>query len=297
MSRRAEVDRLVENLDRLRTHVESVRALSTTARDDLASVLHTIVGDGRGYQLAERAFSELHVDLPEVAMWGKGIAAQKDEFTVELGLRGSPAEAHLTGPLLEHLDETCLRFAVPGVQPEANWSYRDLIKKVRNNFGSHADGSPPQWLTDLRVYPAGDSDAVTFLLWRAGEVTLRALTAALNTASVDIDMYEPEDDYLDGIHLIEAAIMVSPDLTTVDMHMRPASWKGRHPAIIGGQCSQGPVLAGLNSAGHPTLAQGEPGSSVEDLLERHRRQGLPKPGRNEPCWCGSGLKSKRCNHA
>lgn len=54
----AEVERLLENLDRLRSHVEAVREGSTTARDDLATVLHLLVGgdgDTDGYGLVESA--------------------------------------------------------------------------------------------------------------------------------------------------------------------------------------------------------------------------------------------------
>ncbi len=30
-------------------------------------------------------------------------------------------------------------------------------------------------------------------------------------------------------------------------------------------------------------------------LNRYQAQKQPKPGRNDPCWCGSGKKYKQCH--
>lgn len=40
---------------------------------------------------------------------------------------------------------------------------------------------------------------------------------------------------------------------------------------------------------------GEPDHPLVDLLERHRAQPRKDVGRNEPCWCGSGRKYKKCH--
>jgi hypothetical protein len=203
MAGSSEVDRLLENLERLRAHVEAARALSPTARDDIATVLHELVGGeggADGYGLVMRAFDEQGLDLPTVAASGADVAEDINGEPVLLGLRGTPTSERDT-PLIDHLKETCIRFAVPGFEPIANWSYIDLARKARNKFGSHVDKKPPKWLEELRFFSAGDADAVTFLLWRAAEVTLTSVAASLTAAGVDTERYEPDDRYLNGVDL------------------------------------------------------------------------------------------------
>jgi hypothetical protein len=82
-----EVDRLLENLDRLREHVEAVRNLAPTARDDVATVLQALVGgDGKddGYGLVNHAFNELGIGLPNVPSWGTDVLAGGTLVLVDL---------------------------------------------------------------------------------------------------------------------------------------------------------------------------------------------------------------------
>jgi len=295
-----EVARLLENLERLRSHVESVRALSSTARDDIASVLHALVGgtgQDDGYGLVQRGFDELGIPLPEVPSWGSDISEEVDGEPVVLALRGSPATTAPTAPLLDHLAETCARFAVQGLEPNANWSYLDLIKKVRNKFGSHVDKRPPEWLQELRFYPAGDSDAVTFLLWRAAETTLAAVTEVLSHVGLDTERYEPGDRYLDGIDLKQAFVLGRPnDQLDVRAQLTCAKWaSGNRRPVIGGVFGDEPFVFGLEADGRLSLTMGKPGESLLALTESFRLQGLPKVGRNEHCPCGSGRKFKNCH--
>lgn len=295
-----ETARLLENLERLQTHVEAVRALSGTARDDIASVLHALVGgDGAddGYGLVMRGFDELGLPLPEVVSWGREIDDQVEGQPVSLALRGSPGVGGPTVPLPDHLKETCVRFAVQGLEPSANWSYLDLTKKVRNKFGSHVDRKPPKWLTELRFFPAGDSDAVTFLLWRAAETTLSTVTLALVNAGVDVERYQPVDSYLDGIDLQQALVLGRPgDHLDVRAHLACARWaSGRRRAVVGGLFGEQAFVFGLEGDGRLALTVGQPGMSVAVVTESFRIEGLPRVGRNEECPCRSGRKFKHCH--
>ena len=48
-------------------------------------------------------------------------------------------------------------------------------------------------------------------------------------------------------------------------------------------------------------AAGEPGAYVEDepapVIEQRRVAAVEQIGRNDPCWCGSGKKFKKCHGA
>ena len=196
------IERAVETLERLRRHIGAIREGERTARDDLAVVLHLLVGSGPGYGVIQEAVEALGVSSPAIPAWDADLPSEIDGSPVILGIR-SLTDDHtaLLLPLSDLLSQTCLRFAVPGMSPEANWSWEALIRKARNKFGGHVDGNPPAWLQDLRYYPVADTDAVTFLLWSIGEAVLAATTRLLHDHGVDIDVYQPDDHYLDGITL------------------------------------------------------------------------------------------------
>ena len=57
----------------------------------------------------------------------------------------------------------------------------------------------------------------------------------------------------------------------------------------------GAAAPGLGQAG-PALGVGNPGPvPASPFVEQHRAD--DEPGRNDPCWCGSGKKYKKCHGA
>lgn len=275
------IERAVETLDRLRRHVGAVRQGERTARDDLAVVLHLLVGSGAGYGVIQDAVESLGVSSPSIGAWDVDIPAEIDGSPVILGIRSLSDDQ--TAPLLslpDLLQQTCLRFAVPGVAPEANWSWEALIKKVRNKFGGHVDGKPPAWLQDLRYYPVADTDAVTFLLWSIGEAVLCATTRLLHDHGVDVDVFQPDDHYLDGIALQQGYVIAESD-TKLDVRAQLSCerWaSGRRRAILGARFNGRPFIFGLEGDARLTFQQGEPGSSLRGL-ERLFRSTVGPPGR------------------
>jgi hypothetical protein len=275
------IERAVETLARLRRHVGAVRQGEKTARDDLAVVLHLLVGSGSGYGVIRDAVDSLGIDPPSIAAWEADIPNEIDGSPVILGIRTLPYDDN--APLFslpDFLKQTCLRFAAPGVEPEANWSWEALIRKVRNKFGGHADSKPPTWLQDLRYYPVADTDAVTFLLWSIGEAVLAATTRLLHNQGVDIDVFQPDDHYLDGISLQMGYVLAESDEKFgMQAFVSSAHWaSGRRRAILGAQIGDRPVIFGLEADGRLVLTRGQLDSSLLDL-ERSFRSTIGPPGR------------------
>ncbi len=106
---------------------------------------------------------------------------------------------------------------------------------------------------------------------RAARVAVRWLRAVALEGSGDIDAAERE---------LLAAESMNPNwpLVLIDL-ARIASDRGD---AEGG-------LALLRRAG------AEPDHPLMTLLERHRPEPHPGLGRNQPCWCGSGRKYKKCH--
>lgn len=295
----SEVPRLIENVERLREHVEAVRRGSPTARDDLAAALQIIVGGegtSDGYALLNRALGELGLSQFLVPCWVEAVPETIDGEPVLLALRGSPDDGALM-TVQDRMAETCLRFALPGIEPVANWSFRDLIKKVRNKFGSHADKKPPRWLQELRYFPAGDADAITYLVWRAAEEVAAAVTAGLAAAGCDVEPFLPEDNYLNGVDLTAAYVLGRPGVhLDVRANLRCEHWApGSRRALVGAMFGDEPFIFGLEGDGRLSLTTGSAGISVAELADGFRRAGMPEVGRNDPCPCGGGRKFKQCH--
>jgi preprotein translocase subunit SecA len=52
-----------------------------------------------------------------------------------------------------------------------------------------------------------------------------------------------------------------------------------------------PALRGLGQDSTHQMMQ----NSIDGARGAARPAGTPKIGRNDPCWCGSGLKYKKCH--
>ena len=273
------VERAVETLDRLRRHALAIRQQERTARDDLAVVLHLLVGTGEGYGVIKGALDELGVGHPSIHAWGANIPTEVDGLPLMFGIRAvndQPSSPLLSLP--DVLNEHCLRFAMPGLQPEANWSWAQLIREVRNKFGGHVDGQPPAWLQDLRYYPTADTDAVTFLLWSIGEAVLTVTTQLFADNGVKINRYVPTDNYLNGISFAEGQVLGVPNVTLdvralLDCKNRAS---GSRRPILGAYFDSRPFILFLERDGSPRGEQGKPGESLRDFERRFRA--APPPG-------------------
>ncbi len=267
------IERATQTLDRLRRHVDAVREGDRTARDDLAVILHLLVGSGDGYGVIQAAVDFLGVGPPSISAWEADLPHEIDGTPVILGIRSTTDdEAAPLAPLAELLGQTCLRYAVPGMEPEANWSWEALIRKVRNKFGGHVDTKPPAWLQDLRYYPVADTDAVTFLLWSIGEAVLSATTQLLHDEGVEIDVFQPNDRYLDGVDMQQGYVIAESD-TRLDVRAQLACerWvSDRRRAILGARFGDRPFIFGLEPDARLTLHLGEEGSSLRDLEAQFR---------------------------
>lgn len=292
------VERAVETLERLRRHVGAVRKGETTARDDLAVVLHLLVGSGAGYGVVEEAVNFLGVSFPSVAAWDDDIPEEINGNPVILGIRSLTDNE--TAPMLslpDFLGQSCLRFAVPGMSPEANWSWEAIIRKTRNKFGGHVDSKPPAWLQDLRYYPVAGTDAVTFLLWSVGEVVLGATTRLLHDHDVDISVFQPDDRYLDGIALQQGYVIAESD-TKLDVRalLTCERWaSGRRRPILGARFADRPFIFGLEGDGRQVFKMEAPGSSLRELESDFRSTLGPRGRPNRAARRAAAAKRKRAH--
>lgn len=275
------IETVVDLLDRLARQVAAVRNGETTARDDLAAVLHMLVGTGDGFGLLDDTAELLGVPPPTVPSWPEAdLPSEMDGLPVAVALRAVVGDGRgVNRALSEFLGETCLRFLVPGGERYADWSWRDLVMIVRHKFGSHADRNPPDWLSEVRFYLAADTDAVSFLMGSVGEAVLSSSTAWLYEHGVDVDVHAPGSRYLGGVDLIQAFFLIEKDSRLdVQAQVRFENLaSGRRRPIVGGMFSEEPFIFGIDGDGHLAFMRGDKGTSLFDLDRQFRSIGTAMP--------------------
>jgi preprotein translocase subunit SecA len=101
-------------------------------------------------------------------------------------------------------------------------------------------------------------------------------------------------------HMVRYLWRLRPVLTEGAEPVAPARQPARRPPAL--------TLSGSVSAGAQSLTRGSAGTATataprpartggDDAAVKTVRRDEPKIGRNEPCWCGSGKKYKKCHGA
>ena len=77
------------------------------------------------------------------------------------------------------------------------------------------------------------------------------------------------------------------------------SYSGGHSAVGSGALAAAAAAAGLGTGAGAEAAFGENGQELEALpvVEQRVLDDEHQVGRNDPCWCGSGKKFKKCHGA
>ena len=193
------IDELQTVLERLEHHLDDIHLGSLTARDDLASVLQLLVGDGTGYRLIARAFDEL--GLRELAMPAFSKTTIDRTFKSEnthLAVRAINIADNRKLPLSQMVEQEVILHdgTVWNIEKSINW--KRIISNARNNLGSHIGESQPAWLNDIKYYPASNADIITLLLMSFGEALLESITSQLGSSGQPVMTYIARHD-LNGI--------------------------------------------------------------------------------------------------
>lgn len=267
-----ETDRLKQVLMRLEHHLKSMHSGQSIVKDDLASVLHILHGKGEGYGLILRAANELGTQPPVVHGWKGPIPETIDGSNVMLGLRLEPdsTDSVMMG-IGEFMQQACLRFAVNGLSPEATWSYQDVIKKVRNKWGSHASNKPPQWLDTLRFYQAADHDLLAALLQACGETTLSSTTQWLKNFR-SVKAYSAPINSRTAIEFFEGYALKTTEGFDIRAKVQ-FSKQLKAPYLIFGIELDEPIIFGASQNHKLALMVGEKAEPLSNLEQRFRSIG------------------------
>ncbi len=276
----SKLDELIVNLERLEAHLDAIFSGSLVARDDLASVLQILLHDGEGHDLINKAFDEQ--GLPQLSMAAHQqpqINRSRNSQPVILAIRAVNSDASTPQPLDDVLNQEAIFHDNSVWSSSSSLTWKQVIAKSRNQYGSHIDDEPVRWLEDLRIYPVANADAMTFLLWSIGEALLGSLSAHLASNGADMLSYQRRKS-LNGIEIQEGhvlsvpptSIQVGADLMITDEHRSQRT-------IFGGIYNSTPFLFGINKNRQVVALKGNQGDSLEDL-ESHFLLGSAGDGLN-----------------
>jgi hypothetical protein len=168
-------------------------------------------------------------------------------------------------PLSDMLDQEVI-FHDNSVWPsKASLNWKTIIAKSRNKYGSHVDLAPPQWLNDLRYYPAANADVITLLLLSFGEALLEAATYHLASNGQSVMLHKARTS-LNGI-CFQQGVLVADSATkvTADAHIMLTEEYSGQRTILGGVYADRAFILGLDASRRPVVAVGNPDEHLEDL--------------------------------
>jgi hypothetical protein len=286
---RTAIEHMVDALERTSAHLTAIYTGAADVGPDLATTLHLLVGEGDGYGWLAKALEELEID-PRYPLFEVGLGGDDVVLHLRSDCPLDPEEPPAYGTLDRYLDETCVRWAIPGVEPTENHPRRKIIKWIRNKYGSHMDKKPAQWLDDLRVYPAGDRSALTYLAATTGRGLLENTVPALVTAgALEPGQVQVPGRYMSGIDVSQAIVTKETQgRYGLIGHVRAERWSGRsaRSAVVGAVVDDMPMIFGIEAAGQLTLFHGEAGTTLEQLERDFRARPasppvVPTPNRSE----------------
>jgi hypothetical protein len=273
------LEQLTELLNRLQNHVTLAEAGHLSARDDMAVILHQLVGIGGGYGMLNECLPLTGSDALKFPAWDialpKELAAPSDparRIPVIFVLRSPAHDEAVAVDLPTLLKEPCIFYSSnDGAAQEITWG--QLIRLTRNKFGAHTDDSPPAWLSEIRFYPAAGADVVSYLLWAISRLILKVVTATLATTGL-IFPFVSADNYFMGIDLKIA--IVGWDGKTLDCtaHVGCAKWaSGDKQAIVGARYDDTPFIFGILGDGRLSLVNGTKGLPLRSLYRHSWKTG------------------------
>lgn len=259
-------DELIENLERLETHLDAVYSGSLVVKDDLSSVLQILTHQGEGYDLINRAFIEQTV--PPLYMTShpqNQITRTRDNNAVILAIRAINNDDSNQKPIENVLAQEAV-FHDNSIWPHtSSLTWKQVIAKSRNQHGSHVDDNPVQWLENLRIYPIANADVITFLLWSFGEALLEAITKHLNSNGHHVQVHKRRKA-LNGIEIQESHLVaVPPTSIFVGADIMLKSEHAGQRTIFGGVYNFIPFILGINPSRQIVFLWGKKDDNLEDL--------------------------------
>ncbi len=291
------IQELVEATHRLSRHARAIRNGDISARGDLATTLHLLIGEGDGYGLLIRGLDSVGLDLPSVPGWHTEIKREFEGSPVRLGFRTATGDSMPEIAITEAMNEPCVFVDMPELDQTSEWSFATLTTKVRNNWGGHVERKPPRWLASLRYFPASGCDITTLLIWSAAETLLQALSRHLVDAGFDDQLYDFPHRQLAGVELQQAYACAdaSGRYGLIAQVQVPPHHQSRS-IVFGGELDQCHYMFAISNRQMETIFRPSdiPFDDFAKLFQQFGPEG-PQTKRNAPCWCNSGRKTKQCH--
>lgn len=271
------VDAVARHLRRLDRSIVEIDAGDDQALDDAVLAIRALACAGSGNHMLQQVIRELSLDEPPLH---PVTSPASDDPSVVFATGALPvADLAVGGPdgqpprsVAALVEMQCLTILAPEDSQRRHYTWGRLVSEVASKLGAaHSDASVPVALDELARFGTAGRPTLAYAVRNLAVLLFRHGHAVLSRAGVG----EPDPPH----HVI-------PALGT--------TWVG--PTISKGEVDGGSsfsvafspvVIFGSGSAPEPVEISSMPGrwSSPADP---------GKPGRNDPCVCGSGVKFKRC---
>lgn len=221
--------RVVRRLD---NHLIAIDRGEYHLRDDLATVLRTIVARGKGDDALRRLLKRFNLNPPTCwvsppATPGVGVMLSVGALPVDQGAHTVCKPIRVSVP-----DELMMANAVVALTTEGgivSASWEKVVIDYGNTFGAHLSTTVPGILDDVHYYGLSETDFGTFMLRTLGVVissSCHEVLSKLDPAHESVT----HDHYMAGAHIIRAVYFRSD--TTDELTVEFSLKKGRRSVSL-----------------------------------------------------------------
>ena len=234
---------------RLDAHVRAIDRGEYFARDDLATVLRTVLTRGKGDDGIRRLLSRFSLKAPT-----RRISPSANEGpNVLLAVGALPAEGDNLETVAvpdELMSAVALFCRASNGTRRVTWE--DVATDYGNTFGAHLSTTVPVLLDDVHFFGLSETDFGTYMLRSIGVLTSNVCHELLQQLKVADDP-ATHSPYMAGTQIFEAIYMREDGKDDLRVNMRREDWKKTGPIMTIRNAESEDLLFSVTDGGHLSL--------------------------------------------
>ena len=252
------LERFKSVVHRLDSHIAAIDDGDYFIRDDLATVLRTLLTRGKGDDGIRRLLSRFGLSAPT-----RRISPSANEVAnVLLAIGALPAEEDPSSVVAvpDGLMSAVALF-VRSDKGARRATWEDVVTDYGNTFGAHLSTTVPVLLDDVHYFGLSETDFGTYMLRSAGVLTSSACHELLQQLKAD-DKLVTHSPYMDGAQITQAIYLREAGKDDLRVQVRREKWKRAGPIMSVRNAERRDLLFSVAEGGYLQLEVRVDGAKV-----------------------------------
>jgi hypothetical protein len=242
---------------RLDAHLRAIDRGEYFVRDDLATVLRTLLTRGKGDDGIRRLLSRFSQKPPT-----RSISTFANEGpNVLFAIGALPAEFDTAAKAVAVPDELMSAIALfsRSAKGTRRVSWEDVVTDYGNTFGAHLSTTVPVLLDDVHYFGLSETDFGTYMLRSIGVLTSSVCHELLQKLKADHEV-ATHSSYMVGTQIYGAIYLREAGKDDLRVHMRREDWKTAAPIMTIRNAEKQDLLFSVSDGGNLSLAVRQDGT-------------------------------------